>query len=143
MIVFIRNIPGDTLRNEIVDFVQPAIKGGLFRAKGEIKKIEMLALKDKNINLTEYHALVHIEPDAVALRAIRKLHGQRFRNKLVTVRQYFFRNRKNDRRLRLKAVSAEIKEKRKNPDRRRDLEVIEGAIPQYSSRKSFNRRFTG
>lgn len=141
MIIFIRNIPGDTLRNEIIDFVQPAIKGGLFKTKGEIKKVEILALKDKNINLTEYHALVHIEPEAVALRAIKKLHGQRFRNKFVIVRQYFFRNPKNDKRRGSKAVPADIKEKRKNPDRRRDLEIIENAIPEYSSRKTFHRRF--
>jgi hypothetical protein len=141
MIVFLRNIPGDTLRSEIADFINPVIKGGLFSAKGEIKKIEILKLKDKDINLTEYHALVHIEPDAVALRVIRKLHGQRFRDRRITVRQYYARNWKNDRRTDSNETDAALKEKRKNPTRRRNLEILEDAAIEYSSRKSFHRRF--
>lgn len=141
MIVFLRNIPGDTLRSEIVDFIQPALKGGFFKASGEIKKIELLALRDKDINLVEYHALVHIEPDAAALRVIKKLHGQRFRDKRITVREYYVRSWKNDRRSAPHQGVSYLKEKRKNSDRRRNLEVEEMVMPQYSSRKSFHRRF--
>ncbi|MGR8935622.1 MAG: hypothetical protein ACU837_14705 [Gammaproteobacteria bacterium] len=97
-------------------------------------------LKDKHINLVEYHALLYIEPDAVALRVIKKLHGQRFRNKRITVRQYFLRSWKNDRRLQNRSTQDCI-EKRTNIDRRRNLEVMEELAPQFSSHKSFHRTF--
>jgi hypothetical protein len=141
MIVFFKNIPGDTLRGELTEFIKPALKGGFFSAKGEIKKIEFLKLRVADINLVEFHALVHIEPDAVALRVIKKLHGQRFRDKRITVRQYYTRSWQNDRRADSKAVSAAIKEKRNTPTRRRNLEIIEDSSIEFSSRKSFHRRF--
>lgn len=139
MIVFLRNIPDDTLRSEIVAFVEPALNGGFFKAKGKIIKIEILGLRDKDINLVEYHALVYIEPDSAALRAIKKLHGQRFRNKRLTVRQYMLRDWKNDRRRMAKDVPMQIKEKRKSHDRRRNLEIIEALRPQFFSSKRFHR----
>lgn len=141
MIVFLRNIPGDTFSSEIADFIQPVLKGGFFRAKGEIKKIEILALRDKDINLVEYHALVYIEPEAAALRVIKKLHGQRFRDKRITVRQYHVRSWKNDKRSATHKEAEQAGEKRTNSDRRRNLEIMDEVTPQYSSRKSFHRRF--
>jgi hypothetical protein len=139
MIIFIRNIPADTLRSEIIDFINPALKGGFFKSKGEIKNIEILTLKDKDINLLEHHALVHIEPDAAALRAIKKLHGQRFRGKRITVREFIVRNWRNNKRSESTDTNTELKEKRKNPERRRNLEIVEEARLEYSSRKSFHR----
>lgn len=130
MIIILRNIPRDTLRSNIVLFVKPVVKGGLFSKKGKIKRVELLALKDKHTHLLEYHALIDIEPDAVASRAIKKLHGQRFKDRRIAVRQYFERSPKNNKRIGPSEPHAVLREKRFNPTRRRELE-IEEIWPRY------------
>ena len=96
MIVFLRNLPEDTTRQDIIDFIMPAVKGGLFRAGGKVTGIDILANRDNNTRLMEYHGLVHISPDEAALRAIRKLHGRPLKGKRMAVREYVIRSWKND-----------------------------------------------
>jgi len=122
MIVFLRNIPADTSRRDIVDFVSPALQGGLFRARGEIQSVSVLLIKDKAVNLMEYHAIVNIKPDAVALRAIKKLHGGVFKGKRIVVREYVVRSWKNDRRIVPGTVEPPL-ERRSTPTRRRSLHI--------------------
>lgn len=141
MMVFFRNIHKDTVRSEIIDFITPAIKGGFFKAKGEIKSVRILGLREKNFNSFEYHALAAIEPDTVALRAIRKLHGQLFKGKRIAVRQYYIRNTRNDKRAVPTSTDWELKDKRKLATRRRDLEIIEEMMPQYTGLENFRRRY--
>jgi RNA recognition motif-containing protein len=140
MMIFIRNIPKDTLRSEIIEFVKPALKGGFFSQQGLIRDIEILTLKNKDINLMEYHALVGIEPELSAIRAIKKLHGQRFKEKRITVRQYFIRRWQNDRRTGNSKFTSGFREKRHTATRRRNMEVIDDRLIHYSSHKAFNRR---
>lgn len=130
MIIILKNVPCDTLRGNIVHFVRPVIKGGLFSRKGKIIRVDLLKLKDKHTKLSEYHALVNIEPDKVALLAIKKLHGKRFKDKRIAVRQYFLRDSKNNKRIGLIKPCAVFIEKRFTPSRRRDLE-IEEIWPRY------------
>lgn len=139
MIIFIRNIPKGTLRSEISNFVKPALKGGFFSEKGIIRNIVILMLKNKDINLNEYHALVDIEPESSAIRVIKKLHGQRFRDKRITVRQYFTRRWQNDRRMEHAKSIVGFKEKRHTATRRRNMEVIDDMPVYCSSRKTFSR----
>lgn len=141
MIVFIKNIPSDTVRSQIVDFVKPAVKRGLFRKSGAITDVTFLKLRDKRINLMEYHALVSIEPETAALRAIKKLHGQTLNGKRMTVRQYHKRSWHNDKRTPGKQSEMQhTPERRKPADRRRRLEVVEDEFaPQYSSDQVFHR----
>lgn len=130
MIIFLRNIPGDTSRSEIVEFVTPAIKTWWFRKKGEIVKVEMLCLRNTYNKLTEYHGLVHIKPDLAAQRAIKKLNGKFFRGKRILVRQYFIRSG-TDRRSQQQNVSPEILDKRRIPTRRREMEIVEMPFFNY------------
>lgn len=128
------------MRNDIYEFVAPALKGGLFSKEGIIKDIEIITLKNKDINLKEYHALVSIEPESSALRVIKKLHGQRFKDKRITVRQYFTRRWQNDKRTENQQLNNEgFKEKRNNATRRRNMEVIQEKSIGYSSSKTFHR----
>ena len=123
MIVFLRNIPDDTSRLDIVGFINPALEGGFFKAKGEILSIGVLMAKDKALNLAEYHAIVNIKPDAVALRVIKKLHGQLFRGRRIVVREYVVRDWRNDRRA-IPGKAGEIStERRLTPTRRRTLRI--------------------
>lgn len=125
MIVFLRNIPSDTSRQEIIAFVMPVVKGGLFRAKGKITSIDILAIKDNANGLVEYHGLVHITPDEVGLRVIKKLHGQPFKGKRMALHEYVVRSWKNDRRdpTRLKPPGI-IVDRRKGPQRRSNLKIL-------------------
>ena len=142
MIIFIRKIPAATKASELIDFVGPALKGGLFRKSGRITAVKILAVQDKRLNTLEFHGLVSVEPDAVGIRAIRKLKGSRFKGKLIIVRQYFIRDwhkdpRQNPRRV----VDKNILDRRIN-DRRRgnDLEIIKDISEQFSSSGDFVRK---
>jgi hypothetical protein len=131
MIVFFRHIPDDSDPSEITAFIQPVIKGGLFKAKGDIKNVEVIALREGNTKLVEFHALAHIEPEAAALRVIKSLHGMYFRGMRITVRQYFLRNHKNDKRDEERQAIWQLKEMRTNHCRRRELEIYKIATPEY------------
>jgi hypothetical protein len=143
MIIFLRKIPVNTKYQEISDFVAPALKGGLFKRSGRMVKAEILGLKDTRLNTVEFHALVTIEPDSVGFRAIKMLKGRRFKDKLIVIRQYFFRSWQNDPRQRYQTLSPGILEKRK-ADRRRskDIEVIKDISDHFSSSGDFVRKGT-
>ena len=141
MIVFLKDIPNDTLHSELKAFIQPVIKGGLLGVKGKITKIEVIALKDKLTNLIEFHALVHIEPENAALRVIQKLNGQRFKDRKIKVKQYFLRNWHNDKRSGESEANALFNENRKPPPRRRRMDIIDKDSPEYSSYESLYRHF--
>jgi RNA recognition motif-containing protein len=123
MILFLRNLPEDTTRQEIIDFVMPAVRGGIFRTRGKIISIDILAIRDCGTELMEYHGLVHISPDDVGQRAIRKLHGQMFKGRRMTVREYIVRSWRNDRRDYSKPPQPVAVERRKGPIRRHGLKA--------------------
>jgi hypothetical protein len=131
MMVLFRNIPADTYHNDIIAFTQPVIKGGLFRAQGDIRQVEILALKEIGFGALEFQALARIEPDAAADRVIKKLNGLPIRGSRVAVRQYHVRNWKNDKRSELKEEDWQLLEKRTTPNRRRQLKVYKIALPEY------------
>ena len=102
MIIFLRNIPATTRINEISEFIEPVVKRSLFklfRESGFIDNIKILALKDNNLNLIEYHGLVTIYPHSVGERVIKLLNRQIFKGKHITVREYVKRSWHNDRRI--------------------------------------------
>ena len=140
MIIFLRKIPANTKYGDLVDFVTPALKGGLFRKAGRIVKVEILALHDTRLNVHEFHGLVTIEPDSAAVRAIKILKGHRFKDKLIIVRQYVHRSWHNDPRQNHKRFDIDV-EKRKT-DRRRGkyLETIKDISGQFSSAGDFARK---
>ena len=125
MRVFVRNIPKNTLSKELVHFFNPALKGHLFNESGKVTDVQILALRDRNTKLVEYHAVVTIQPDKAAVRAIKKLHGKHFKNQRIAVREFVFRKEPKD----------------VNMDRRRNMELIEHYVPQYSSTKGFHRLY--
>jgi hypothetical protein len=123
MLVFLRRVPADTTLTEIMDFVEPALKGGLFRPRGEIASASILAMRERMQGAAEYHAVVDIKPDEAALRAIKKLHRQMFKGKRIAVRQYIVRCWKNDRRGDQAQPCPAGKERRVTPTRRRQLQI--------------------
>jgi hypothetical protein len=131
MIVLFKNIPESTYHNDISNFIQPVIKGGLFRTRGYINSIEIIALQEINTVSLEFQALANIEPDTVADRVIKNLHGLNFRGRRIVVRQYILRSWKNDKRSEENNQSSPLKERRTNLSRRRNLKTYKIALPDY------------
>ncbi len=142
MIIFLRKIPADTRYQDIEDFIEPAMKGGIFKKSGRIVRIEILALRDTRLNAVEFHALVDIEPEKVGFRVLKYLKGKRFKDRLIIVRQYFNRSWHNDPRQNYQTVPASIMERR-IADRRRGkhLEKIQDSSIRFSNAGDFVRKW--
>ena len=138
MILLFKNLPDKTLRSELIAIISPFVNGSFLQTKGNLGKVEILGLKDQNTKVIELHALVNIEPDNVALRVIKKLHGKRFKSTRLTVRKYFLRNWHNDKRDGQNVPFTSFVEKRSNSDRRRRLEVLSnvGLLMENSSHRA-------
>jgi hypothetical protein len=124
MIIILCNIPINTCHDEIIDLFAPVIKGGLFSATGDIKSVNLVAMKDKRTNALEYHGFVTLEPDNAALRAIKRLNGKQFKGMPLTVREYRERLWQNDRRTPPLPGQTKFVGNRKTPTRRRNLEIM-------------------
>ena len=141
MIIFLRRIPATTKLSDLLDFVGPAIKGGLFRKPGRIAGVSILQLQDKRYRALEFHGLISVEPDAVAVRAIKRLKGQRFKGKLVVVRQYEQRDWHNDPRQNHNiTVTQHLSDRRKVCRRGKDLELVRDISESFSSGGDFARK---
>jgi hypothetical protein len=131
MIVLFKNIPNDSYHNDITAMIQPVINRGLFKTQGHINNIDIIALREKDNEPLEFQALANIEPEAAANRVIKKLHGLFIRGNRITVRQYFLRSWRNDKRSEEVETAWEFKEKRTQACRRRKLKVYKIAVPEY------------
>lgn len=130
MIVLFRNIPHDAYHNDFINIIEPALKGGFFKPNGNISNIEIIAQKEKDTDPLEFQALVTIEPEMVAQRVIKKLHGHYLRGCRLMVRQYFLRSANNDKRNNTPNQNSFFTEKRRTT-RRRTLKVYRIAVPEY------------
>lgn len=132
VIVLFKNIPDNSYHNDISALVEPVLKGGLLSKRGTLNSVEIIALKEENSDELEFQALANIEPDTVAHRVIRKLHGLYIRGRRIVVREYFLRSWKNDKRIGSGEPPPHIKERRVTPCRRRKLKMFKVALPEYA-----------
>jgi hypothetical protein len=95
-IVLFKNMPNQTYHTDISFIVNPVIKGGIFRKKGALNNLEILALKEIHTGLLEFQALAYIEPEEAANRVIKTLNGLYLKGSRVTVRKYFLQDWKKD-----------------------------------------------
>ncbi|WAK02263.1 RNA recognition motif domain-containing protein [Methylobacter sp. YRD-M1] len=137
MLIILKNIPANTQKKEIEEFIWPAVKGGFFRKGGKIESIQIKGQIDTQLNMAEFHALVRIEPDAVAIRVIKKLNRKLFKGKYTAIDEFHHRDWHNDRR----TDAQQTPNDRRHVDRRRyHLKVIENISQLFSGRKSFHRK---
>lgn len=137
MIIILKNIPANTQTKEIEEFIWPAVKGGFFCKGGKIESIQIKGQRDLQLNLVEFHALVRIEPDAVAMRVIKKLNRKLFKGKHTAIDEFHHRDWHNDRR----TDAQQTVNDRRHADRRRyRLEIIENISHLFSGKKSFHRK---
>jgi len=137
MIIILKNIPANTQTKEIEEFIWPAVKGGFLSKSGEIESIQIKGQRDIQLNLTEFHALVRIEPNAVAVRVIKKLNRKPFKGKHTAIDEFHHRNWHNDRRT---DAQQTVKDRRHADRRRSHLEMIENISHLFSGQKSFHRK---
>lgn len=142
MILFIRKIPANTKLSELIAFVEPYVKGSLFRKAGIIRDARIMALRDLRLHTLEFHGLITIDPDSVALRVIKKLKGKRFKGKFVIVREFVRRDWHNDPRQGQSQDNPTAGVERRVSDRRRgkDLEIIKDISEQFSNAGDFTRK---
>ena len=141
MQIILVRIPPDTTLYDITQFLEPVLKKGFFVRKGVIENIEIKIIHDANANVTEYHGLVRIEPDAAAKRAVNKLNRKAINGKHIAVREYHTRNWHNDLRLATNPVNLKFLDRRKVDRRRPHVQVQSHDVVHFSSNKSFHRTF--
>jgi len=142
MIIFLTRIPADTTHDDIIEFIDPILKGGLFKKSGYIRKINLLIFEDTEKGKLEYHALVSVEPDKVAERVIKRLNRKPINGKHIAVREYVLRNWHNDPRINMQQWNEEFKNRRKADRRRKNkLKVLKNIAVEVTRRGGFKRNY--
>jgi hypothetical protein len=122
IVIFVQNIPEDTHRAELQNFVETALKHLLIFRSGRVSKVEILTLRDKQSLELEFHGLVYVDSKMAGLKAIDKLHLSRFKKRIVTVREFKLRSIENDNRHIGHPAAPYVRQKRLG-DRRRGTHV--------------------
>ncbi|MGR9115712.1 MAG: hypothetical protein ACU85E_08095 [Gammaproteobacteria bacterium] len=141
MHIILVRIPAETTKNDIIHFFEPVLKKGFFVRKGIIEHIEIKIIHDSSLNAMEFHGLVKIKPDVVALKAIKKLNRKVINGKHIAVREYHFRNWQNDPRLKPLPTNLKFRDRRKEDRRRNHLHEVTHETAHFSSNKIFHRTF--
>jgi hypothetical protein len=139
MIIILRKIPSETLYQDIIEFIEPALKGKWFNKGGYIEEVKILIIKDPDKETIEQHALVRISPDSCAKRVIKLLNRKPILEKRIAVREYQYRSWRNDPRTSANKNLAEKLRRRRGSRRRPNLETIIKSPVTVSSHKSFHR----
>lgn len=98
MILIIKRISETTRVSDIERFLEPALRGGFLKKKGEIKNLAIQRYQTPDSSHVEYHAIVKVLPDAAGIKAIKLLNRKHCKGKPVNVTEYSIRHRLNDRR---------------------------------------------
>jgi len=83
MVIILRRIPKNTNEEDVLEFLEPALKGSFFKKSGHIESIQKLVLKDTEKKTIEFHVLVAIDSESAANRVIKMLNRKLFKNKPI------------------------------------------------------------
>jgi hypothetical protein len=86
--IILKYIPKNTTNGQILQFIKPALKGGLFSKSGTIERISVLVQKDRLSDTMMYHAILYVQPDQAAKRIISKLDGKPLNGHPIAVKEY-------------------------------------------------------
>ena len=92
MRVILKYIPQNTTYKQLLQFLKPALEGGLFSKAGKIEGISILVHKHSSSDAMDFHAIVAIHPDDAAKRVINKLHGKSLNGYHVAIMEYIERS---------------------------------------------------
>ena len=120
MRIIVTKLGAGTGAQEVMRFLLSGAKPRFGLGFGEspaIEKCSVVKIVDDDTGDVEYVALARITPEKAALRAIKRLHGTKLRGRVVRVRQYHYRSRRNERRRRFYPAGSE--QERREQERRR------------------------
>ncbi len=137
MIIILKNIPAKTTKQDLQNFLMPAVKGGWFDKKGRIVDISILVQRNLRTRVIAYYGLVTIVPDIVCERVIKKMNCKSLLGKHIALAEYKKRDIKNDPRLRHK--SSKVVFERRICDRRDEYEILSEEQFSLIERKNFHR----
>ncbi len=142
MIIILRKIPPETMYEDILAFVEPALKAKWFSKEGYIEEVKILIINDNDRETVEHHGLIRINPDSSAQKAIKLLNRKSILGKRIAVREYQYRSWHNDPRGNLNKRLGKILHRRKGSRRRPNLESILANATTFTSDKSFHRTYS-
>jgi hypothetical protein len=99
MIIFLKNIPSETQKYEIADFIGRVMNACFLynpNTKISLKDIEILSIRDVDSNALEKHGLVNVPLNEVGKKLIERLDGATFKGECIAVREYVNRSAHND-----------------------------------------------
>ena len=99
MLILLARVPDGTTEDDVLDFLDPVLKGGFFVRKGLVESIEIVWVPNGLSGKIDSHCVVRISPESAGQRVIKKLNRKSINGKHIAVREYFIRNWHNDRRL--------------------------------------------
>lgn len=98
MYLILKRISETTRIPDIERFLKPALAQGMFTKGGYVESLTIKMIQSRDSDVAEYHAIVNIQPDAVAKRVAKTLNRKRCHGKPINVAIYRFRYRHEDRR---------------------------------------------
>ncbi|HHH39792.1 MAG TPA: hypothetical protein ENK50_09490 [Sedimenticola sp.] len=138
MIIFIRNIPDTTTREELDAFISRGLRRTQllpFLRRERLQSSDILKIHDLDADRVEYHGLAYIDDDMEGAALIKSLNGSQLQGRSMQVREYFPRNSQRDRRLGSAPAPLAIVDRRRRERRRKNLriETLYGSQPESAS----------
>lgn len=121
--VFIRNLPAGTRRQDLIMFIRQGLKSSLFGLSflphDELEDCHIIKITNKSAGTVEYHGIASIFPTHDINSIIQRLSGNKIRRRPLEVHRYFHRSPHNDRRNPLSLTDLPESAERRDNDRRR------------------------
>lgn len=140
MIIILKRIPEHTRKKDIVEYIEPALKGKIFQKSGVIERVQIQTSKNDQTKRIDFYGIVHIDSDEAANRVIKKFNRKVFQGKNVAISEYHNRSWHNDPRLNPLDPGDELKSKRKFDRRHSSLKNTKIQSVDFSSHESFHRK---
>jgi hypothetical protein len=141
MMIIFKKISAKTKKQDIKDFIVPAVKGNWLIKNGQIKSILILTQRNIRTRVIQHHILVEVTPDSIAEKVIKKLNKTTLVGKYIAVCEYKIRNWHNDPRMNHSYASTykRLKDKR-IADRRDQYEEVISEDIGITSEESFHTK---
>lgn len=123
MKLFVKNFPPNTTKRALKALVRSQLDGKHrfwpFKDKYELSGCDIMKVTDPVAGTVEHYAVMRIEPEKSALKAMRALNGRMFRGRILLARKFVDRAATDQRFRAMKKLG----ESRPEEKRRSDLEV--------------------
>lgn len=83
MIIILKRIPEYTRKKDIVDYLEPVLKGKIFQKSGVIERVQIQTSKNYQTKHIDFYGIVYIDSDEAANRVIKNSTGRFFKVKML------------------------------------------------------------